>query len=194
MAMVKMSDLKTGSQVADEQARANPEVRRELDRTALANDVAIRIIRYRSEHGLSQTQLARQLGLHQSAIARLEAGDHEPSLTTLSRLARGLGTEFHIDVTPDGRVELRPEPLETEQSAAEGMFRVYIASVQADLRRREAFEKAIQSWQACLSASGQAIPSGGRWQLILSRLTALRAREEEDQEILEDLERLLQDA
>ena len=43
-------------------------------------------------------------------------------------------------------------------------------------------------------ASGQAIPSGGRWQLILSRLAALRAREEEDQEILEDLERLLQDA
>lgn len=196
--MVKMSDLKTGSQVADEQARANPEVRRELDRTALANDVAIRVIRYRSEHGLSQTQLARQLGLHQSAIARLEAGEHEPSLTTLSRLARGLGTEFRIDVTSDGRVELRPEQLETEHSAAEDMFRVYIASVQADLRaeqrRREAFEKAMLSWQACLSASGQAIPSRGRWQLILSRLTALRAREEADQEILEDLERLLQDA
>src|SRR5216683_1570882 len=121
MAMVKMSDLKTGSQVADEQARANPEVRRELERTALANDVAIRVIRYRNQHGLSQTQLARQLGLHQSAIARLEAGDHEPSLTTLGRLARGLGTEFHIDVTSDGRVdvyvELRPEaPCEPAES------------------------------------------------------------------------------
>jgi len=199
MAMVKMSDLKTGSQVADEQARANPEVQRELERTALANDVAIRVIRYRNQHGLSQTQLARQLGLHQSAIARLEAGDHEPSLTTLGRLARGLGTEFHIDVTSDGRVGLRPEPLETEHSAAEDMFRVYIASVEANVRaeqrRREAFEKAVLSWQAYLSTSGQAIPSRrGHWQLILSRLTALRAREEEDREILEDLERLLQDA
>lgn len=54
--MVNMPDLKTRSQVADEQARANPEVQRELERTALANDVAIRVIRYRTEHGLSQTQ------------------------------------------------------------------------------------------------------------------------------------------
>ena len=197
--MVKMSDLKTGSQVADEQARANPEVRRELERTALANDVAIRVIRYRSEHGLSQTQLARQLGLHQSAIARLEAGDHVPSLTTLGRLAKGLVMEFHIDVTSDGRVELCPEQPETDHSEAEDMFRVYIASVEANLRaeqrRREAFEKALMSWQAYLSATGQGMPSRqGQWQLIVSRLTALRAREEEDQVILEDLERLLQDA
>ena len=41
------------------------------------------------------------LGMHQPAIARLEAGDHEPSLATLSRLARTLGVEFHIDITPD---------------------------------------------------------------------------------------------
>ena len=34
-------------------------------------------------------------------IARLEAGDHEPSLAMLSRLARVLGIEFHIDITPD---------------------------------------------------------------------------------------------
>ena len=79
------------------------------------------------------------------------------------------------------------------------MFRVYIASVEANVRaeqrRREAFEKAVLSWQAYLSTSGQAMPSRrGHWQLILSRLTALRAREEEDREILEDLEQLLQDA
>lgn len=50
---------------------------------------------------LSQTALARILGMHQPAVARLEAGDHEPSLATLSRLARKLGVEFHIDITPD---------------------------------------------------------------------------------------------
>jgi transcriptional regulator with XRE-family HTH domain len=42
-----------------------------------------------------------QGGMHQPAIARLEAGDHEPSLATLSRLARVLGIEFHIDITPN---------------------------------------------------------------------------------------------
>jgi len=33
-------------------------------------------------------------------VARLEAGDHEPTFSTLERLARGLGIEFHIDITP----------------------------------------------------------------------------------------------
>ena len=33
-------------------------------------------------------------------------GEHEPSLATLSRLARILGVEFHIDITPDA-FELR---------------------------------------------------------------------------------------
>jgi transcriptional regulator with XRE-family HTH domain len=98
--MIKASDLKTAAQV-EEEARDNPEVRRELDRTALANAVAIRIIGYRARHGLSQTQLARQLGMHQSAIARLEAGDHEPSLSTLARLARQLGIAFDILITPE---------------------------------------------------------------------------------------------
>jgi transcriptional regulator with XRE-family HTH domain len=106
---VKLSDLKTASQVEKEQTRADPEVRRELERTALANDVAIRIIRYRVEHGLSQTQLARKLGMHQPAIARLESGDHEPSLSTLGRLAKGLGIEFRINVSSDGLIELLPD-------------------------------------------------------------------------------------
>jgi transcriptional regulator with XRE-family HTH domain len=98
--MVKITDLKTAGQV-EEEARADPEVRRELDRTALANAVAMRVIDYRVRHGLSQTQLARQLGMHQSAIARLEAGDHEPSLPTLARLARQLGIGFDILITPE---------------------------------------------------------------------------------------------
>lgn len=45
------------------------------------------------------------LGMHQPAIARLEAGEHEPSLTTLSRLSQVLGEDFSVDITPD-RMEL----------------------------------------------------------------------------------------
>jgi ribosome-binding protein aMBF1 (putative translation factor) len=98
--MPKVSELKTAAQVAAEDL-ADPEVRREHERTTLAHAVAMRVIGYRIDHGLSQTALARMLGMHQPAIARLEAGDHEPSLATLSRLARVLGIEFHIDITPD---------------------------------------------------------------------------------------------
>lgn len=98
--MPKLSELKTAAQIAAEEL-ADPEIRREHERTALAHAVAMRVIGYRINHGLSQTGLARLLGMHQSAIARLEAGDHEPSLATLSRLAKVLGIEFHIDITPD---------------------------------------------------------------------------------------------
>jgi ribosome-binding protein aMBF1 (putative translation factor) len=98
--MTKLSELKTASQIAAEEL-ADPEIRRDHERTALAHAVAMRVIGYRIDHGLSQTGLAHLLGMHQPAIARLEAGDHEPSLATLSRLARVLGIEFHIDITPD---------------------------------------------------------------------------------------------
>lgn len=103
--MVKLSELKTAGQIAAEEL-ADPEIRREHERTVLAHAVAMRVISYRTEHGLSQAALARLLGMHQPAVARLEAGDHEPSLATLSRLARVLGVEFHIDITADA-FELR---------------------------------------------------------------------------------------
>lgn len=98
--MSKLSELTTAEQIAAEELR-DPDVRREHERTALAHAVAMRLIRYRIEHGLSQTALARQLGLQQPAVARLEAGEHEPSLATLGRLARGLGIDFSVEITPD---------------------------------------------------------------------------------------------
>jgi len=98
--MTKLAELKTATEIAAEEL-LDPEIRRKHERTALAHAVAMRVIGYRVDRGLSQTGLARLLGMHQPAIARLEAGDHEPSLATLSRLARVLGIEFHIDITPE---------------------------------------------------------------------------------------------
>lgn len=79
----------------------DPEYRAEYERTAFAHQVALRVIGYRAENSLTQTQLAERLGMRQPAIARLEAGEHEPSLSTLARLSRGLGIDFHIDITPE---------------------------------------------------------------------------------------------
>src|SRR5947209_1587824 len=95
---MKMSDLKTTEELHTADLD-EPEYRAEWERTYLAHEVAMRVISYRVEHELTQTELARMLGMRQPHIARLEAGEHEPSLATLSRLARVLGLEFHIDIT-----------------------------------------------------------------------------------------------
>ena len=101
--MTRLSELRTGEQVAAVDAR-DPEVAAELARTSVANQLAILVIRYRVEHGLTQTALARQLGLKQPAVARLEAGDHEPSVATLARLASRLGITLRLDVQPESVV------------------------------------------------------------------------------------------
>ena len=80
----------------------DPHFRAEWERTAVARAVALRLVEYRVEHALSQTALARQLGMKQPAVARLEAGEHNPSFDTLARLSSTLGIEFHIAVTPEG--------------------------------------------------------------------------------------------
>jgi len=101
-----MTDELSARAIHERHMRESLEYRREYERTRFANDVAVRVVQYRAEHGLSQTALAKLLDMHQPAIARLEAGDHEPSLTTLSRLAQVLGEDFSVDIKPD-RMELR---------------------------------------------------------------------------------------
>lgn len=96
--MPKLSELKTAAQVATEEL-ADPGIRREHERTALAHAVAMRVIGYRIDHGLSQTGLARLLDVHQSAVARLEASDHELSLATLS-CWRGCSGSSSISTSP----------------------------------------------------------------------------------------------
>ena len=98
--MVKPSELRTEAELHDQDMR-DLDYRREIERTRLANDVAIKVIRYRVTHNLSQAALAHLVGMRQPNIARLEAGDHEPSLSTLSRLSAALGQDFSVDVKPD---------------------------------------------------------------------------------------------
>ncbi len=92
---MKISDLKPANQVIEER-RQNPAFRAEWDRTAFARDVALRIVRYRAEHKLTQSALARMVGMTQSVIARLESGDQPPSIPTLAKLSKGTGMAFDI--------------------------------------------------------------------------------------------------
>ncbi len=102
---MKVSDMKTSEEVFAE-AMKNPAFRAEVERTALAHAVAMRILHYRVEHGLSQTALARILGMKQPAISRLESSDVNPSWETLAHISETLGIEFLIDIAPNSRRKL----------------------------------------------------------------------------------------
>lgn len=99
--------MNTSEQVLAEELR-DPAFRREWERTTVARAVALKVLTYRTEHALSQRALAQKLGMTQPQLARLEAGEHNPTIDTLARLAQTLNIEFAIDVHPRHRA---PKPL-----------------------------------------------------------------------------------
>jgi ribosome-binding protein aMBF1 (putative translation factor) len=102
---MKISEMKTADQIHEESYRTDPEYRAEWDRTAFARQVAHAVLGYRVERGLTQAALARQVGMTQSVIARLESGDQSPSFATLAKLTAGTGLEFDVRVAA-GQVNL----------------------------------------------------------------------------------------
>jgi transcriptional regulator with XRE-family HTH domain len=74
--------------------------RYERARTAIMVGAAVRAARRRA--GVSQAELARRAHTSQPAIARLEKGQVSPTVISLDRIARALGTELVIDFEPVG--------------------------------------------------------------------------------------------
>lgn len=79
------------------------DVRARWEAQAPARAVALRLVQYRAEHGLTQTELARRLGLKQPAVARMETGEHAPTIRTLLRIAEALEIEILLDIKPSSK-------------------------------------------------------------------------------------------
>ena len=58
------------------------------------------IIEARQRAGLSQGDLALKAGTAQSAVARLESGNANPTLATLERLVGAAGFELRLELVP----------------------------------------------------------------------------------------------
>lgn len=85
-----------------EELRKDPEFRAEWQRLAPARAFAVMLIRYRSDHELTQRELAARLGISQPRVAKLESGEHNPAIDTIVNAVRTLGVEFCLDVAPAG--------------------------------------------------------------------------------------------
>jgi ribosome-binding protein aMBF1 (putative translation factor) len=99
---MKLKELQRSTDVLAKELR-DPEFRAEWERTALARAIASRVIAHRVENDLSQTALAERLGMKQPAVARLESGEHTPTLETLMRIVPVLDIELVIDLVPAKR-------------------------------------------------------------------------------------------
>jgi ribosome-binding protein aMBF1 (putative translation factor) len=72
--------------------------RYERTRTSIMVGSAVRAARRQA--GVSQAELAARAGTSQPSIARLEKGQVSPTVISLDRIARALGTELVIDFEP----------------------------------------------------------------------------------------------
>lgn len=97
---MRLKDLRTHRDVVFDDIVNDPEYARELARTFVARAVADRLVGYRADKKWSQARLAKMLGMTQSAVARLESGDHNPGIETLRRISGSLGIEFLLDIRP----------------------------------------------------------------------------------------------
>jgi transcriptional regulator with XRE-family HTH domain len=67
-----------------------------------------RLEQFRSDAGLSQTQLAKAVGTSQSAVSQMESGERKPSFDMLRRLAKALKVS-PAHLLGEEVEELRPE-------------------------------------------------------------------------------------
>jgi ribosome-binding protein aMBF1 (putative translation factor) len=72
------------------------------------------VIRYRMDNGLSQEQLAELVGTTNSAISRLESGNHRPNVETLQKLARAFKRQLVIGFADPIEEGAELEPLQAE--------------------------------------------------------------------------------
>ena len=98
------SELITFRELLAEQLE-DPEFRAEWERLAAARAVAEIVATNRERKGLTQTALARAIGVRQPVIARIESGDHVPTIETLIKIASALDIEIMVGIAPSTKSE-----------------------------------------------------------------------------------------
>jgi DNA-binding XRE family transcriptional regulator len=97
---------------------SDPENRRMYEEEAAKSDLWLQLAEAREAAGLTQTELARRLGVSRAQVARIEKRGYDAyTLTTLRRYVQALSGGFSLEVRVQqpGRVagptSLRPNPI-----------------------------------------------------------------------------------
>lgn len=77
----------------------NKAVKKEYDKLIPRYEVISKLISVRVKRGITQKELAQRIGTKQSAIARFEAGNINPSLGFLEKMAEVMGYKLTINLS-----------------------------------------------------------------------------------------------
>lgn len=75
----------------------DPKFKKEYDKLETRYALIDQIIGERIKKKMTQAQLAKKIGTKQSAIARLESGNINPSLNFMDKIAAALGTRLNVE-------------------------------------------------------------------------------------------------
>lgn len=76
----------------------NKQVAKEYKRLEPRYQLISQLIEARIKKGLTQEELAKKVGTKQSAIARLESGSANPTISFLEKISRAVGSRLIIQV------------------------------------------------------------------------------------------------
>lgn len=79
----------------------DPEFRAEYDALEEEFSLAAAFIKARSAAGMTQAEVAAEMGTSQTVVARLESGRVMPSTRTLQRFAKATGSRLQISFRPE---------------------------------------------------------------------------------------------
>ncbi len=94
-----MSERDSWSTIRDRRMQ-EPGAESAYDAAKLAYELGAAVRDLRHGKGWSQSRLATEAGMTQSAVARFEAGGSVPTLALLERLAKALEAELVVQVRP----------------------------------------------------------------------------------------------
>ena len=76
----------------------NRQIAAEYEKLEPKYQLISQLIEARLNKGITQQELAERMGTKQSAIARIESGNANPSIAFLEKLARALGGRLAIEI------------------------------------------------------------------------------------------------
>lgn len=82
--------------------------------------LAFQVRALRLKRGWTQKELGKRAGLQQSAVSRVEGGNHRMSIETLLKLARAFDTALSVRFVSFGQFLLERRRLDPETLAVEG--------------------------------------------------------------------------